>query len=188
MAESARQPSKREDRDRLLEAHPGPPAADVSGLCREDIPPEELLSPEPGRGDLSMPELDPDRLAIKYVNEINRHDLDALSALMTPDFWFIDSVGQEVRGRERMVDAWKAYFARFPDYRIVLRDHLTLGSVVALFGTASGTLAVNGELPHANRWSLPAAWRAVVRGGHLAEWQVYADHEPVRKLLAARPP
>jgi ketosteroid isomerase-like protein len=135
-----------------------------------------------------MPELEPDRLAIKYVNEINRHDLEAMSALMAPDFWFIDSMGQEVRGRERMIEAWKSYFATYPDYRIVLRDHLTMGSVVALFGTASGTVAVGAELPHANRWSLPAAWRAVVRGGQLAEWQVYADNEPVRKILGARRP
>lgn len=158
----------------------------MSGLCRDSIPRTALRQPEPGPGNLTMPELDPDRLAIKYVNEINRHDLDAMSALMTPDFWFIDSLGQEVRGRERMIEAWKTYFEMFPDYRIIIRDHLVVGSVVALFGTASGTCAVDGNLPHGNRWSLPAAWRAVVRGGHLAEWQVYADNEPVRKILGLK--
>ena len=133
-----------------------------------------------------MAELDPDRLALKYVNEVNRHDIDALRGLMTPDFWFIDSLGQELRGQERMLDAWKLYFTQFPDYRIVIRDHLAVGSLVALFGTASGTYAVNGDLPHGNRWSMPAAWRAVVRGGHIAEWQVYADNEPVWKVLGVK--
>ena len=81
--------------------------------------------------------------------------------------------------------AWAAYFALFPDYRITIREHLGLGQVVALFGTASGTLAEHGELPIRNRWTLPAAWRAVVREGRVVDWQVYADNQPVAKLLSS---
>ncbi|HYA58361.1 MAG TPA: nuclear transport factor 2 family protein [Thermoplasmata archaeon] len=130
-----------------------------------------------------MPELDPERIVLRFVNEINRHDVEALQSLMAPDFRFVDSVGQEVHGRERMREAWTAYFERFPDYRILIREHLTVGSVVALFGTASGTYAVNGQLPHQNHWTVPAAWRALIRNEHVAEWQVYVDNEPVRKVI-----
>ncbi len=130
-----------------------------------------------------MTTADPDRVALRYVNEINRHDVAALSALMSPDFRFVDGLGQEVRGKDRMREAWTSYFALFPDYRISVRDHLTLGPVVALFGTASGTYAVGTELPVHNRWSVPAAWRAVVREGLVVEWQVYADNEPVRRVI-----
>jgi ketosteroid isomerase-like protein len=133
-----------------------------------------------------MSELDPDRLVLRFVNEINRHDLEALRALITPDFWYIDALGQEVRGQDRMVETWKASFAQFPDYRIVIRDHLGVGSLVALFGTASGTCGGTGEPSHGTRWSTPAAWRAVVRGGHIAEWQVYSDNEPVWKALGVK--
>jgi len=35
-------------------------------------------------------------------------------------------------------------------------------------------------------WTVPTAWRAVVRNGQVAEWQVYADNEPLRASL--RPP
>lgn len=132
-----------------------------------------------GRGMVAVPELEPDRLVIKFVNEINRHDLEALRALMAPDFWFTDSLGQEVRGLDRMLDAWRTYFAECPDLRIVIRDHLVVGSVVALFGTASGSPP--GTAGPAGRWSIPTAWRAVVRGGHIAEWQVYADRDPLRR-------
>jgi ketosteroid isomerase-like protein len=132
-----------------------------------------------------MSEADPERVAIRFVNEINRHDVAALIAMMAPDFRFVDSLGQEVRGIDRMRDAWAAYFALFPDYRITIREHLGMGQVVALFGTASGTLAEHGELPSRNRWTLPAAWRAVVREGRVADWQVYADHQPVAKLLSS---
>jgi ketosteroid isomerase-like protein len=133
-----------------------------------------------------MAETDPERVAIRFVNEINRHDTPRLASLMAPDFRFIDSLGQEVRGIERMVAAWTAYFALFPDYQITIRERLSVGQVVALFGTASGTLADGGELPHRNHWTLPAAWRAVVRDGRVADWQVYSDNTPVQKLLEAR--
>ena len=135
-----------------------------------------------------MVESDPDRVALRFVNEINRHDLSALFELMAPGFRYVDSLGQEVRGRERMRETWKTYFGQFPDYRVVIRDHLAVGSVVALFGTATGTLAQGGELPARNRWSLPVAWRAVVREGRVEEWQAYTDSEPVRKLLSTRGP
>ena len=133
-----------------------------------------------------MSEADSERVAIRFVNEINRHDVAALAAMMAPDFRFVDSLGQEVRGVERMRAAWTSYFALFPDYRITIREHLSLGPVVALFGSASGTLAEQGELPARNRWTLPAAWRAVIRDGRVADWQVYTDNQPVSKLLDAR--
>ncbi len=129
---------------------------------------------------------DPDRVALRFVNEINRHDVAALLELMAPDFRYVDELGQEVRGKERMREAWTSHFGQFPDYHVVIRDHLVLGAVVALFGTATGTSADAGELPTRNRWSLPVAWRAVVREGRVEEWQVYTDSEPVRRLLLAK--
>jgi ketosteroid isomerase-like protein len=134
-----------------------------------------------------MPSIEPERIAIRFVNEINRHDVNALVALMAPDFRFIDSLGHEVRGPERNREAWTGYFETFPDYRVVIREHLAVGAVVALFGTASGTRAVNGSLPHENHWMLPGAWRALIRDEHVAEWEVYADNEPVRRLLSTAP-
>jgi ketosteroid isomerase-like protein len=130
---------------------------------------------------------DPDRIALRFVNEINRHDLPALSALMSPDFRFVDSLGHELRGRDRMTEAWSSYFAMFSDYRIAVREHLTLGPVVALFGTATGTYASADEPTAHHRWSIPAAWRAVVRDGLVTEWQVYADNDPVRQAAGPKP-
>jgi len=130
-----------------------------------------------------MTQVDPERVAIRFVNEINRHDVSALTSLMSPDFRFVDSLGQELRGAERMGAGWDAYFALFPDYQITIREHISSGQIVALFGTASGTLAKEGELPRGNHWTLPAAWRAVVRDGRVVEWQVYSDNTPVQRLL-----
>jgi len=133
-----------------------------------------------------MTDTDPERVAIRFVNEINRHDVPAITALMAPDFRFVDSLGQEVRGTERMGAAWDAYFALFPDYKITIREHFSFGQVISLFGTASGTLMEQGELPHRNHWTVPAAWRAVVQNGLVVDWQVYADNTLVQKLLDHR--
>jgi len=129
-----------------------------------------------------MTELEPERVAIKFVNEINRHDVEALSALMAPDFRFFDTLGQESRGRDRAREAWTAFFARLPDYRIVIRDHLAQGSVVALFGGVSATI------PGGSRWTAPVAWRAVIRDHLVAEWQLYSEFEPARRALAQGQP
>ena len=125
-----------------------------------------------------MGESDPDRIALRFVNEINRHDEAALFELMAPGFRFVDRLGQEIRGRERMREALHHQFVDLPDYRIDVRDHLTLGLVVALFGTASGSRTEVGDAQPHHRWSLPMACRAVVRDGRVEEWQVYSDAEP----------
>jgi hypothetical protein len=39
-----------------------------------------------------------------------------------------------------------------------------------------------------NHWNAPAAWRAVVRDGLIAEWQVYADNQSARKIMGVQNP
>jgi len=133
-----------------------------------------------------MPEADAVRIVLRFVNEINRHDVSAMLALASPDHQFIDALGHELRGHERIREAWLAYFDWFPDYRILIEDHLQAGIVVGLFGSASGTLAVDGELSPTRRWKIPAAWRAIVRDEHVERWQVFADNEPVWKILGVK--
>ncbi len=133
-----------------------------------------------------MGESDTARTALKFVNEINRHDVESVVAMMADDHLFVDGLGQELRGRERLREAWQGYFEKFPDYHLAVKEWFQNGRVVALFGTASGTAAVNGELPAENRWKIPAAWRVVVRDQKIVHWQVYADSEPVWKLLGVK--
>lgn len=126
------------------------------------------------------------RLALRFANEINRHDVDGLIGLVSDDHLFVDALGQEVHGREKLRAAWKAYFELFPDYHMDVRETFQNGRVVALLGTASGTPLVNGQSRAENRWKVPAAWRAVVDQGHVVHWQVYTDNEPARRILASK--
>lgn len=75
----------------------------------------------------------------------------------------------------------------FPDYSISHTEIFAEGNTVAVFGAAQGTLAVEGEIKKDNFWKTTAAWRAVVRDGKIAVWQVYADNEPARAVIRKKP-
>jgi ketosteroid isomerase-like protein len=125
-------------------------------------------------------------VALEFINRINRHDVGGLAALMSEDHCFVDALGQVVDGRERMEKGWLSYFGWFPDYLIMVDEVLSNRNVVALFGTAEGTFLVNGKLLAENHWKIPAAWKAVMRGELVREWSVYADNEPVWKVMGVK--
>lgn len=119
----------------------------------------------------------PIETVLSFLDRINQRDPDKLAELMTDDHVFIDSLGQAVRGREAMGNGWRSYYKMCPDYWVSHEEIFANGNAVAVFGDAGGTIAEN-------RWRTPAAWRAVVDGDRVKEWQVYADNKPVYDILA----
>ena len=69
-----------------------------------------------------------------------------------------------------------------PDYSISHAEIFSNGDTVAVFGIAQGRLA-RGEMNKEDFWKTPASWRAVVKGGKIAVWQVFADNEPIRAIM-----
>ncbi len=137
-------------------------------------------------------------LAQEFVAAINRQDVDGLVALMTQEHRFTDSLGNVARGRESMRQAWALYFQMVPDYTLTIDETYAQGAVVML-RTAHGTYSPafetvqrtgmptpGGTSKDAQRWETPAAVRALVEDGKVAEWRVYADNEPLRKLMRSR--
>ena len=123
-------------------------------------------------------------VVLQFLDRINQHDADKLPELMTQEHVFIDSLGQSVRGREKMRSGWKSYFAFCPDYWVSQEEIFQHGNLVAVFGAAGGTIAVNGKLPADNKWRATSAWLATVEGQQVREWRVYADNQPVFDILA----
>lgn len=123
-------------------------------------------------------------LVLKFMDRINAADVDGLCALMTEDHVFIDGLGNRLVGRESMREGWKMYLSLFPDYRVSHEDLFEEHNTVAVFGTASATFAVSGQLAKENHWEVPAAWKALVRGNEIAEWRVYCDNQPARELMS----
>jgi hypothetical protein len=83
---------------------------------------------------------------------------------------FIDAHGNELRGKEKMIAGWRGYFEWFPDYFIEVSDTFEDGETFAMCGFAGGTF--KGK--QSESWRLPAAWKAIVKDGHVSLWQVYA--------------
>jgi ketosteroid isomerase-like protein len=117
-------------------------------------------------------------VARAFVEAINRQDVEGLVGLMTEGHRFTDSLGNVVAGRETMRGAWLGYFRMVPDYRIDVAEAFADGAVVVMLGSAGGTYAPAGE-----HWTTPTVVRAKVEDGLVAEWSVFADNEPVRRLM-----
>lgn len=120
----------------------------------------------------------------KFVACINARDVPGLAALMTPDHRFIDSLGSVLSGRDAVREGWRQYFQIVPDYHIDITRSFGDGAEIVLVGAARGTYCRDGRLRPDDAWETPAAWRVAVRQDAVAEWQVYADNEPIRQRIA----
>lgn len=137
-------------------------------------------------------------VARTFVEAVNRQDVDALVALMTPEHLFTDTLGNVARGRESLREGWTLYFQMVPDYRFEVEETYVNDSSVVMLGIAGGTyshafesvratggptMLPDGTSKVMNKWQTPTAVRARIDGDKVAEWQVFADNEPVRKLM-----
>jgi ketosteroid isomerase-like protein len=138
--------------------------------------------------DISMKTRNPIDVFAMFVERINRHDVDGLCELMTEDHLFFDSLGNQVRGRDEMKTSWRGYFELFPDYEISCESTSQQGDVVIAVGTAGATYSPDGVIKEQNRWRVPAAWKAVMASELVAEWRVYADNDPVRRIIEREQP
>lgn len=117
---------------------------------------------------------DPTSVVERFNESIGRRDLAGLARLMTDDHRFVDTGASTIAGKPGCLDAWRGFFAMFPDYRNVFTSVTVREDVVLVVGYSE---CAEPEL------SGPAIWTAVVRDGAVAEWRVYADTPDVRADL-----
>lgn len=125
-------------------------------------------------------------VALRFVEAINSGSVDRILAMISEDHVLIDSSGEELAGKDAVAQAWSSYFLVFPDYSIRIEEVAEGESLVALFGTASGTYSLEGKLLPENHWQIPVAWTVRVMGEKVTRWQIYADNAPVRGILDQR--
>lgn len=112
----------------------------------------------------------------KFIEMINLHDVGGIIEMLTDDHLFIDAWGNRFEGKKTMTEGWRAYFEWFPDYKIDIEEIIGSCENVFIFGGASATYPGSpGINAPDRRWSLPAAWRAIVLEDKIRKWQVYAD-------------
>lgn len=130
-------------------------------------------------------------IAQAFVRAINRQDVDRLAELMSPAHRFIDALDNTAEGLNKMREAWTAYFRMVPDYSLAIEEYYPSGAsansgpVVIMLGIASGTYTRDGKLDPQKHWQTPIAIRALIEDGLVSEWRIYADNEPMRKLMSA---
>ena len=115
----------------------------------------------------------------QFVAAINQQNVAAIAELLTQDHLFVDALGNTVRDAGSMETGWRGYFTMCPDYSIRVDYVMSDGQTVLAAGEAGGTI-------DATAWRTPAAWKAVVSEGAVAEWRVFADNKPVYEILAKR--
>ena len=84
-----------------------------------------------------------------------------------------------MEGAVSMEAGWRGYFALCSDYWIRTDKVMAEDGVVLAAGQAGGSIDKVA-------WQTPAAWKATIRDGTVAEWQVFADNKPVYDILSKR--
>src|ERR1017187_6819845 len=101
---------------------------------------------------------------MQFISAINNHDVQSLTALMTTDHVFVDSVGNRAHSATSMEAGWRSYFAMCPDYWIRTDYVIAEGDVVLAVGEAGGTI-------DSVSWRTPAAWKGAIRDGKVMGWR-----------------
>jgi hypothetical protein len=73
-------------------------------------------------------------VAVRFVDQINRRDLDGLRGLLTADHRLEVFDEEPLVGRDANTDAWRGYFEAFPHY-VIYTDRLA---------ERDGTVAIPG--------------------------------------------
>lgn len=107
----------------------------------------------------------------------NANDLDGAIAIMDDDFCVIDSAGNAVVRRDNVVQSITDFIAVVPDYQIEIFDLVARGEEVLVRGQSHCS---------DERFADERLWRALVKNGKMAEWQVYPSRigPPIGKIVA----
>lgn len=107
--------------------------------------------------------------AERFVAAVNAHDLDALGALMTDDFAYIDSWREGIVGRDNVLAAVAVLFAADKGFGIEVERKFYRAPHVLMSGKV-----ISMQFADKRR----AVWRARCDGDRLAEWQSWAEGGP----------
>lgn len=133
---------------------------------------------------VSPAHVDAKGLAALAVDASNRHDIEALAALLAVDVAFDNPVTGPT-DRDGMLGFHRGLFAGFPDIHYQVIELTTAGdrtiAECMVSGTHLGTYA--GAPASGRRLSVAAAFSIVVRDGEIVDWRSYFDRVPVLRVL-----
>jgi hypothetical protein len=107
-----------------------------------------------------------------------------LGKLMTEDHAFNGTRGIPT-GRDTTLAGWREYYEMFPDYVVNIESIHQDGSIVAVFGSTSGTYNGKEGMKPENKVSGPAAFKVTVEDGKVKIWKVYAEYTETWRVIQA---
>lgn len=118
---------------------------------------------------------DPKLIVLLFNECINNRDLEGLVQLMSEDHALYVFGRQETEGITPSREAWRGFFATYPDYLNHFVRVDSDGENVAIVG--------HSTCPSEPELHGPALWSAVVQDDLLTEWQVCQDTPEQRVLM-----
>jgi ketosteroid isomerase-like protein len=109
-------------------------------------------------------------VAFRFIECINRQDLEGLLALMTGDHTLRVFGEHDVTGREQQREAWRGYFELCPEYMIHVRELRVRGDLAVIVGSTTGS---HLHLPRLDEFRDPLIWTARIRDGAISEWALH---------------
>lgn len=113
----------------------------------------------------------PEDLVKKFIQSINKHNVEDIILMQSDDFVLKDADGNEMMGRDKLRQAWTDYFALVRDYKIEIETVVRSKDELVVLGYAGGASAKNTN----KVWRLPVSIRAKVKGNNISLWQIYSD-------------
>jgi ketosteroid isomerase-like protein len=108
----------------------------------------------------------------RFVECINRRDVEGLGRLMTDDHTLQVFDEPPLVGREANLEAWGGYAASFPEYVIHAHAFAHADGCVAVVGHTTGShLGLTDE----DERALTIIWVATVAHGRLSRWRLLDD-------------
>ncbi len=107
--------------------------------------------------------------AQRFVAALNAHDIDAMAALMSEDFCYIDSWREGVEGRDKVLAGLRLVFERDPAFGVSVEGISYQAPHVLMAGRITSK-----QFGDRRR----AVWRVETDGEHLSLWQSWADGGP----------
>jgi ketosteroid isomerase-like protein len=111
-----------------------------------------------------------ERIALKFVECINKQDIEGLVTLMTEEFTMIAYERKPETGRELMREGFQGYFTDFPKYKIHVLKVARSGDDIAIIGKTTGShIAPEIEAKET------VIWIAKVEDNLVSEWRIFSD-------------
>ena len=114
----------------------------------------------------------PHAVAMRFLDAINRGDIESLAALMHEEYQLRVFDEPPQRGRKNGIAGWRGYASAFPEYRIFPQETALRGDTAAILGHTTGS---HLGLPDDEERILTLIWLATIREGLVVRWDLIED-------------